>query len=181
MRKLFLLFALVTLFAGTTLAENKFGYMNSMEIISLMPEAQAADSAIQKYAVELDGLINKMYTEYDAKAADASSKKQKGLLTPEQEELIVKDLQDLEKRITDFQEAADAKIDKKRQALFDPILKKLNYVIATVAKNNGYTYIFDTSSQALLYAIESDYVLPLVKNALNIKDTPAHKTRTTPK
>lgn len=65
--------------------------------------------------------------------------------------------------------------------LFDPILKKLNDAISTVAKNNGYTYIFDTSSQALLYAIESDNVLPLVKNALNIKDTPAPKTNNTPK
>lgn len=113
MRKLFLLFAMVTLFAGTSLAENKFGYMNSMEIISLMPEAQAADSAIQKYAVELDGLINKMYTEYDGKAADASTKKQKGLLTPEQEELIVKDLQDLEKELQIFKKQQMLKLIKK--------------------------------------------------------------------
>jgi len=177
MRKLFVLFALVTLMAGTSLAENKFGYMSSMEIISLMPEAQAADSAIQKYAMELDALMNKMYTEYDTKAADASAKKQKGLLSPEQEELIVKDLQDLEKRITDFQDAADSKIDKKKQTLYDPILKKLNDAIQTVAKNNGYTYIFDTSSQALLYAIESDDVLPLVKQFLNIKDAPKTPTK----
>lgn len=176
MKKLFTLFAFVVLMTSTSLAQNKFGYMNSLELISLMPETQVADSAIQKYAGELEALMEKMYKEYDTKAADASGKKQKGLLSPEQEELVIKDLQDLEKRITDFQNTAEEKVGTRRQKLFDPILKKANDAIQAVAKANGYTYIFDTSSQALLYAVETDDVLPLVKKHLNLKDAPAPKT-----
>jgi outer membrane protein len=179
MKKFITLLALVIALTSTTIAQIKFGYMNSLELISLMPEAQAADSSLQKYGIELQSLMEKMYKEYDVKANDASIKKQKGLLTPEQEEVVLLELQDLEKRIQDFQESAEEKVGTKRQKLYDPILKKANDAIQAVAKANGYTYIFDTSAQALLYAIESDDIIALVKKQLNIKE--AVKTTTAPK
>jgi outer membrane protein len=40
--------------------------------------------------------------------------------------------------------------------------------IEQVAKENGYTYIFDTSVGAVLYWEESDNVLSLVKKKLNL-------------
>lgn len=175
MKKIITAFALLFALSTTSIAQNKFGYMNSLELISLMPEAQAADSSLQKYAQELQALMEKMYKEYDTKANDAATKKQKGLLTPEQEEVAIIDLQDLEKRINDFQQSAEDKIGAKREKLYTPILKKANDAITAVAKANGYTYIFDTSAQALLYAVESDDIIELVKKQLNIK-APAPKT-----
>lgn len=187
MKKIITAFALLFAFTSLSIAQNKLGYMNSLELISLMPEAQAADSSLQKYGMELQSLMEKMYKEYDTKANDAAAKKQKGLLTPEQEEVALIDLQDLEKRISEFQQSAEEKVGAKREKLYAPILKKANDAIAAVAKANGYTYIFDTSAQALLYAVESDDIIDLVKKQLNIKDpapkTPstAPKTTTTPK
>ncbi|QQR98859.1 MAG: OmpH family outer membrane protein [Sphingobacteriales bacterium] len=183
MKKIITVLAFLIALSSTSLAQNKFGYMNSLELISLMPETQVADSSLQKYAFELQTLMEKMYKEYDTKANDAATKKQKGLLTPEQEEVVLIELQDLEKRINDFQSSAEEKVETKRQKAYDPILKKANDAIKTVAKANGYTYIFDTSAQALLYAVEGDDIIELVKKQLNIQapKTTAPKTTTAPK
>src|SRR4051812_49297220 len=99
---------------------NKFGYLNSSELLSLMPEVVKADSAVDKYAAELDALGQQMYAEYQKKAADAQDKKSKNLMTSEQEELVVKELADMEKRITDFQQSAQDKISAKKEKLYAP-------------------------------------------------------------
>ena len=86
----------------------------------------------------------------------------------------------MEKRISDFQQSAEDKIGAQKQKLYEPIMKKVNDAIQTVAKANGYTYIFDASSGALLFAAESDDVLPLLKKQLNLKDEPAPTTPKVP-
>ena len=53
--------------------------------------------------------------------------------------------------------AAEEKAHKQQQA------------IADVAKENGYSYIFDVSAGALLYQPDSDDILPLVKKKLGLK------------
>jgi outer membrane protein len=125
---------------------------------------------VDKYAMELDALGQQMYAEYQNKAADAQDKKSKNLLSAEQEELVVKELGDMEKRITDFQQSAQDKIGAKKEKLYAPIMQKANEGIKAVAKTNGYTYIFDTGAGSILYADESDNILPLVKTYLKLPD-----------
>jgi outer membrane protein len=152
---------------------NKFGYLNSAELMSMMPEIVKADSAVDKYAQDLDALGQQMYGEYQKKAADAQDKKQKNLLSPEQEELVVKELADMEKRITEFQQSAQDKISAKKEKLYAPIMQKANEGIKAVAKANGYTYVFDSGAGSILYAEDSDNILPLVKTYLKLPDTKA--------
>lgn len=149
---------------------NKFGYISSMELIGLMPESAKADSALQKFAAELDGLGQQMYLEYQKKATEAQAKIDKGQMTDVQKELVAKELADLEKRITDFQQSANDRVDQKRDELYAPILQKANDGIKAVAKANGYTYIFDSSAGSILYAEESDDVTALVKAHLKLPD-----------
>ena len=133
---------------------SKFGYLNSSELISLMPETAKADSAIDKYTAELDALGQ-------AKAKTMSE---------EQLNLVGQELADLEKRITDFQQSAQDKIGAKKDKLYAPILQKANDAIKTVAKTNGFTYVFDSAAGSILYAEESDDILPLVKTFLKLPD-----------
>ena len=54
--------------------------------------------------------------------------------------------------------------------LLKPLLDRAEAAIKTVAKENGYSYIFDSSKGgAVLYSPESEDVLPLVKAKLGIK------------
>jgi outer membrane protein len=181
MKKIFTVAVVLFMMGTAAVAQNKFGYMNSLELLSLMPEVRSADSVLDKYASELDELASKMYNEYMSKSQDAQAKKEKGLLTPEQEEIVIKELADMEKRISDFQQSAEEKIGKKKQLLYEPIMKKVNDAIQAVAKANAYSYIFDASSGALLFANESDDVLPLLKKHLNLKDPAPVAPGTMPK
>lgn len=159
---------------------NKLGYLSSMELIGLMPESAKADSALQKFAAELESLGQQMYMEYQKKATDAETKISKGQMTEIQKELVAKELADLEKRITDFQQTANDRVDQKREELYAPIMQKANEGIKTVAKQNGYTYIFDSSAGSILYAEESDDIMPLVKAHLKLPD-PKPAPTTAPK
>jgi outer membrane protein len=48
-------------------------------------------------------------------------------------------------------------------------LKKAEEAINSVAKENKFSYIFDASAGTLLYAQDSDDVMPMVKTKLGLK------------
>lgn len=179
---LIMIAAIATSFAQKV---NKFGYLNSYELLTLMPEKAKADTVIDKYARDLDNLANQMAVEYQTKATNFQQKYDKKLMSEAEAELAAKELQDLEQRINEFQQASQQKVQKKQDDLYSPIMQKVNDAIKAVAKANGYTYIFDSSAGSLLYADESDDVLPLLKSYLKLPEpkpaSTAPKTGTTPK
>jgi outer membrane protein len=63
---------------------------------------------------------------------------------------------------------AEEKVAKKRQALYQPIVEKINTAIKELAKEQGYTYIFDSSAGVLLFAEESDNLIEPLKKKLGI-------------
>lgn len=144
----------------------KLGYVNSLELLSLMPEIQPADTELEKYASQLDGLYSGMLQEYQNKLQDYQTNQPNW--TPDTEELKIKELQDLEKRITDFQTNSQEKLGKKREQLYAPILEKADKAIKEVAEEEGYTYIFDASTGALLFADEAEDILDKVRAKLGI-------------
>ena len=80
----------------------------------------------------------------------------------------VKEVQDFQDRIKEFQSKAQQDVNKKEQELLSPIVTKAKKAIADVAKEKGYAYIFDAAQGTILYSEESDNVLPLVKKKLGI-------------
>ena len=60
-------------------------------------------------------------------------------------------------------------LQEKEKELLQPIIDRAKQAIAEVAKENGYTYIFDTSAGTLLYQQDSDDILALVKKKLGLK------------
>lgn len=185
MKKISILFVAMIALAASSYAQkvNKFGYLNSLELLSLMPEKAKADSIIDKYGADLDALGQQMYQEYQKKAQKAQTDVEKGLLTDEQKELIGKELADMEKRIQDFQQSSQQKIQDKQDKTYAPVLQKVNEAIKAVAKANGYTYIFDASAGSLLYVDESDNILPLLKAYMKLPEPKvvAPKTGAAPK
>lgn len=174
-----LLIVMIAVVASTYAQKvNKFGYLNSSELISLMPETAKADSAVDKYTAELDALGQQMYAEYQKKTTDAQAKAK--TMTEAELDVVGRELADLEKRITDFQQSAQDKIGSKKDKLYAPILQKANDAIKSVAKANGYTYIFDSASGSILFADEADDVMPLVKAFLKLPEKPAVKPAIAP-
>ena len=80
-----------------------------------------------------------------------------------------KELSDLGQRIQDFQQTAQESIQKKKEEIYGPILKKAEDAIKEIAKEKSYSYIFDTSLGTVIYAQDSDNILALVKAKLGLK------------
>jgi outer membrane protein len=161
-------FAVALTTAQAQMKVNKLGYVNSLELLDAMPEKAPADAELEKYGNDLYASMEKMYLEYQKKVADLQKGAQEKTMNEIEQEMKVKELADMEKRINDFQDLAEEKVAKKRQALYQPIVEKINTAIKDLAKEQGYTYIFDSSAGMLLFAEESDNLLEPLKKKLGI-------------
>lgn len=173
-----ILFTLVVVFmtatyfnANAQIKAYKFGYVNSLEILDAIPEKKTADADLEKYGNDLYANLEKMYGEYQSKIQDFQKKMQDGNMSEVDQEFKAKEIQDLEKRIQDFQDQADEKVSKKRQTLYQPLVDKINKAIEDVAKEGGYTYIFDSSMGTLLHADESENLLNIIKKKMGLPAT----------
>lgn len=166
MRKL--IFALGFLAIGFTVsAQQKIGYINSLELLSLMPEVKKADAQLETYAKTFKDQLDVMQKDYDGKvkAFQAGEKTMGDAI----KEVKYKEIQDLQKRMIDLSDNAEQKVGDKKEELYKPIFEKANTAIQAVGKEKGYAYILDSSTGALLFAVDSDNVLGLVKAKLGIQ------------
>ncbi len=145
----------------------KFGHINSTQLLGAMPETKNADSTLQKFGASLESQLKTMSAEYQGKIQDFKAKESS--MAEPIHDAKMKEISDLEQRIQDFQESAQTSMQKKKEELYAPIIKKAEDAISAIAKEKSYSYIFDTSVGAFLYAQDSDNVMSLVKTKLGLK------------
>lgn len=168
MSKILRLTLLLAVIITTNLAaQSKFGHINSTLLLQSMPETKNADTTVQKFGASLESQLKTMTAEYQNKVADYKSKEES--MADPIKDAKLKEISDLEQRIQDFQESAQSSIQKKKEELYSPIIKKAEDAIHALAKEKGYAYIFDTSVGAFLYAQDSDDVMSMVKAKLGLK------------
>jgi outer membrane protein len=160
------MFAIMMSFAGTSFAQLKLGYINSLELLSLMPEVAVADKAIETFAKSLEAQYTIMLKEYETKGGEYEANYK--TWTPSILQLKQKELVDLENRIGEFQTSIQEDIAEKREEKYAPILEKADIAIKEVAAEGKYTYIFDASTGSLLFADESENILSKVKAKLGL-------------
>jgi outer membrane protein len=161
---------MVTFLGQNALAQNlKFGHINRTELIQAMPEFDSARVKLEKLNTELQNTAELLQVELNNKY-ETYLKESKNLTdlvkqTKEQE------LQDTQKRLTDFQTNAQTQMQEMQVKLFTPVTEKADKAIKEVGKENGYIYIFDLSQNQILYFDEakSTNVTQLVKNKLGLK------------
>jgi len=147
--------------------KTKFGYIDSQKLLSEMPETATARKAVDDYTKQLEDQLKTMQTELQTKYDDYVAKQAtySDLIKKTKED----ELNGLQQRIQTFQQTAQQDIQKKQEELLQPVINKAKEAIKTVAKNKGYTYVFDTSTGSLAYWPEnSNDILPLVKKELKI-------------
>jgi outer membrane protein len=155
-----------TVFAANQVnAQSKMGYISTEELISIMPETAKADSNLQQYRGALIQSAQDKQASLET-AIEKFNKDSTSMTT------AVKDVKraDLQKMLTDLQgedQRIQQQLQARQQELIQPINKKAFDAIQAVAKESGYTYIFE--KQALLVAPPAEDVLPLVAKKLNVK------------
>ncbi len=145
----------------------KLGYINSTELLEMMPAKDSIQKAIEEYGKSLQNQLQTMYLEYQTKLQDyqTNSRTMSDIIRQTKE----KELADMETRIQDFQQQADTDMQDQQAKLLQPLLDKAKKAIEDVAKENGYTYIFDAGVGVLLYYEKGDNIMPLVKAKLGLK------------
>lgn len=163
--KISLLFIALLMVAGTAQAQ-KFGYVNSAAILAEMPQVKQADSNLAALQEQLEKQGKKMVDDYQRKVAELQQSAERGELSPRQQEEEGQKLQEEQAKIGNFRNTSLQQLEEKRAAELKPIYDKINTAIGEVAKENGYTFIFEQG--VLLYADESMDVSNLVKAKLGI-------------
>ncbi len=144
----------------------KFGYVNSMEILTAMPEMKTVEADLESYGKELDADYQKMVDEYQKKVAEYQKKEKEwseAMKQVKQEELM----QD-QQRLQKTQQVFEDELMEKQQKLLAPLITKIETAINDVAKEKGLSYVFDTSKGMLLYADQQDDITKEVKEKLKI-------------
>ncbi len=165
MKKIVFLIAIGISLGLSVNAQKKMGYINSQELLELMPEARIADSTLQKYVASIESQMREMAKELQNKFNEHDEKSK--TWTDAVKEQKEKDITTLQQNAQQFQQSAEEKIQKKRSELYKPILEKAQKAIRDVGTEGGYDYIVDGT--ALLYAKDSENILSLVKAKLGIK------------
>jgi outer membrane protein len=150
-------------------AQQKIGHINSNELIMAMPERDSATAELEskrqdfiRQSEELQVEFNKKYEAYITKRDSLTS-----LIRQTKEA----ELNDMSKNIETFNAAADQELQRIQQELFQPIIKKAQDAIKEVAKEQGFTYILDIGTGAVVYFPETgtENIMPAVKKKLGLQ------------
>ena len=158
--------ALLSILTLSSIAQNKFGYIDSQELLMLMPERKTAETEVANFAKSLEAQLGSMTAEYQQSVQEYQANESTFSDLVKQDK--VAEITGLEQRIQSFQQNAQQSLQTKEQELLEPILAKARKAIEDVATEGNFTYIFDKSSGNILYAKESENVIALVKKKLGL-------------
>ena len=166
MKKVLLTLVLCLGIILSTQAQSKFGYLNSNELLAMMPESQFMQEELQTYAKGLESQLTAMQAEYEKKVIEFQQNETS--YTDIIKEDKIREIEGIQQRVVEFQKNAQQSLGEKEAELFTPIREKAMEAIDKVAKEGNYTFIFDSGAGSFLYAAESENVLNLVKSKLGL-------------
>lgn len=157
-------------FAASVQAQTKqkFGHIDSQALLESMPERAQADKALEDFAAQLEKQLGAMTKELEAKIQDYQANE--ATMSEIIAQTKAEEIQNLQQRIQAFQQNAQQSLVKKEAEVYQPILDKAKEAIEKVSASNGYTYVFDTSSGALLFQPDGENIIDLVKKELGITE-----------
>ncbi len=152
-----LLFAVLMVLATTFSATaQKFGHLNSSELMADLPEIKTADSELQTYQQQLTKVGEDMVAKFQKNYQDYQTKLNSGSISQLQAQEIEATLGQEQQSIQVYQQEVQNKLLEKRTGLYDPIFKKVRELIEQYGKENGYTMIFDSGLGAILFEDSED-------------------------
>lgn len=165
---------------GTVSAQQKIGHINSLDILQAMPEFKQMNTDVDKQKQSYQKALENMYGDYEKKQKDLQAMSQDKTTPDAILESRIQELQDLQKRIQDFEGKVNDDLQKLQQEKLKPINDKYLKAVKEVAQASGYAYVLDVVSGSVAYYPEgTDDVTPLVLKKLNITAVPASTSGST--
>ncbi len=169
------------LFVLPTQAQNKIklGHIDFATLYSMMPGLDSVKQEFDAYNKSIQEQYAAMQTELENKFSDYQANL--NTMSPIIRSTKEAEINDLKDRMDSFETTATQDLQNKEAELTEPIINKAREAVEAVAKENGYTYIFNSTEGLLLYAQPSDNIMDLVKAKLKItKETPKRRAGTLP-
>ena len=143
-----LLIATIAFFGVQTAnAQAKVAHVDVNEIMTKMPAILDAQKQLQKLGETYSAEYNTMVQEYQAKIKkyDSEATSQSDAINQSRQT----EVQDMAKRISEYQENAQKELQKKEGDLMKPILEKVKASISKVGKAKGFQYVLNTADLLL--------------------------------
>ena len=159
--------------ATSLFAQQKFGRINTQEIIVGMPETKEMQTNMEAYAKDLQDNLESMTVEYNQKLQEFQ--KNFNTLSESVRQLKENDLNALIQRRNEFEQAAQQDFQKRQNELLAPIIEKAKNAIDKVAAA-GAIWPYSTLRRVrspILTRLPSPTSPPPVKKELGITDAPA--------
>lgn len=165
--------AVLTLAVGmmmnfSAVAQQKIGHINADELLQMMPATKAAQTQLETYGKQLEKELEEMENELDSKYK--SFVDNQAVLTTLAKQSKQQELQQLQQRIQEYGQNAQRDLQNKQVELLTPIINDATKAVQEVAKENGYTYILDSSQSkaVVIFQTDANDIMKLVKKKLGI-------------
>ncbi|HJY62700.1 MAG TPA: OmpH family outer membrane protein [Ignavibacteria bacterium] len=160
MKQKFALIIFLLVAAFPILSQQKIGYIDSKVILDNLQDAKDAqtnlDNLVLKWKGELQGLNDSLAFLKD------DYEKKKLILTEKVRQQKEEEIKTMEKRISDFRLTKfgeNGEYFQKQNELMKPVQDRMFKAIQDVAKEGGYDFVIDRSSQLLLLYMNDKYDL----------------------
>lgn len=148
----------------------KFGYINTAELIESMPEMEDVRTKYEAFEKDMEDTWESMTVEFNNKWNDYS--KVATTLSDAVREIREDELQKLRDRINQFEQSAQYTMQQEYTKLMSPLFEKAREGIEKVSRSNNFIVVFEVGpgNAAILYYDEAQMtdVLPLVQRELGI-------------
>jgi len=163
-----LLTFLLTLGMSFTTQAQKFGFVDTAAIVESMPQVKEANANIETFRAQLQKKGQEKLKALQAKYGELETKQSRGDISPVQLETEVQKLKQEEAELMKFDQDSQQKIVEKSQKLLQPLTDQIQNAIDAVAAENGYSYIFDSSTGFVLYGDSSVDCSAMVRSKLGL-------------
>lgn len=162
MKKLITIIALA--FITVAASAQKVGHVNAQALMLALPDYKAASDELERFAGDKKKELEMYFTAFQSSQKEFEAALP--TLTEEIKQQRYEELMEKQQNIQAKQGQFEQEVALKEQKLVEPIMGKVREAISKVAKENGYTYVFDEST--LLYFAEAESLDAKVKAALGI-------------
>jgi outer membrane protein len=159
--KKFILMAAIGIMMSLAASAQKHGYVFVQELMAALPQVEKAQKDLMAFAKTYEDALASMDKERTTKMA--AYEKEFKTMSDAVKEARASEIQALEKRMMEYQQSSERKIEDKQAEVMKPIYENVNKAIKEYAQANGYDYVY--TAEAILYAKDSDNLT----NALILK------------
>jgi outer membrane protein len=151
-------------------AQTKVGYFDLDYVLPLLPEYKTIEGKMKAYVDQIKAEIEAKGKELDTKAKDYEAKVQSGILSGAMQELKMRELQDLDKQLNEFQQKSQSDVQNHQAELMSPVLEKIQKTLTEVAQTNGFSQVF--RSEFCAAANKTNNISDLVLKKLGVTPPP---------